>query len=99
MKMLTGLLVWLLIFAPNLDAKIKRSTKAKNEFKRVHPCPATGKKSGSCNGYVIDHVIPLACGGPDKPFNMQWQTFQQAKAKDKWERKDCAQWYAGKNKK
>ncbi|HET7815072.1 MAG TPA: HNH endonuclease signature motif containing protein [Candidatus Baltobacteraceae bacterium] len=41
-------------------------------------------------GYVIDHVIPLACGGADAPANMQWQTKADAKAKDKWERKGCS---------
>jgi hypothetical protein len=39
---------------------------------------------------VIDHVKPLACGGADKPANMQWQTKAAAKAKDKTERKACA---------
>ena len=40
-------------------------------------------------GHVVDHVIPLACGGADAPSNMQWQTTAAAKAKDKWERKGC----------
>ena len=64
---------------------IKRSGKAKNDFKRHNPCPSTGKASGSCPGYVIDHVTPLKRGGADRPNNMQWQTKEAAKAKDKWE--------------
>lgn len=40
-------------------------------------------------GYVIDHIKPLACGGADNSSNMQWQTTQEAKAKDKWERAGC----------
>jgi hypothetical protein len=28
-------------------------------------------------------------GGPDAPSNMQWQTVEAAKEKDKWERKGC----------
>jgi len=32
---------------------------------------------------VIDHVVALKRGGADAPSNMQWQTVQAAKAKDK----------------
>jgi hypothetical protein len=65
--------------------RIKRSSAAKNTFKRDHPCPATGKSSGRCPGYVVDHVRPLECGGADAPSNMQWQTSAEGKAKDKTE--------------
>jgi hypothetical protein len=66
--------------------RIKRSAAAKDAFKREHPCPATGKSTGRCPGYVIDHVKPLECGGADAPLNMQWQTTAEGKAKDKTER-------------
>jgi hypothetical protein len=67
------------------DAKgrIARSAAAKDGFKKAHPCPATGKSSGPCPGYVIDHVQALKHGGADAPSNMQWQTVAAAKAKDK----------------
>ena len=39
--------------------------------------------------YAIDYLKQLACGGRDVPANMQWQTTADAKAKDKWERKEC----------
>jgi hypothetical protein len=30
---------------------------------------------------VVDHIVPLACGGSDAPSNMQWQNVAEAKAK------------------
>ena len=66
--------------------KIRRSKAAKAAFERQSPCPSTGKTSGRCSGYVVDHVTPLECGGADAPSNMQWQTTTDAKAKDKTER-------------
>ena len=36
-------------------------------------------------GYEVDHIVPLARGGADKPSNMQWQTIQEAKEKDRGE--------------
>jgi hypothetical protein len=70
--------------------KIKRSSSAKAAFERQSPCPSTGKTSGSCKGYVVDHINPLECGGADAPSNMQWQTVADGKAKDKTER-SCRQ--------
>src|SRR2546422_10373677 len=35
-------------------------------------------------------ILPLACGGADAPSNMQWQTTEDAKAKDKVERQGCS---------
>jgi hypothetical protein len=75
--------------ARDSHGRIKRSESAKRDFEAMHPCPSTGRVSGPCHGYVIDHVMALACGGIDAPSNMQWQTKEQAKAKDKWERKGC----------
>ena len=63
--------------------RIERSSKATSAFKSQHACPSTGKHSGACPGYVIDHVTPLKRGGADSPSNMQWQTKEAAKAKDR----------------
>jgi hypothetical protein len=71
------------------SAKQPRSASVKREFQLTHPCPATGGTRGACPGYIKDHVIPLACGGPDVPSNIQWQTKADAKAKDRWETKGC----------
>lgn len=70
--------------------RIKRSKAARAGFERQSPCPSTGKTSGRCPGYVVDHVNPLECGGADAPSNMQWQTIADGKAKDKTER-NCRQ--------
>ncbi|CAN4276827.1 HNH nuclease [Methylophilaceae bacterium] len=87
--MMRLLLIITLLFSFTVVAKEQRSYKAKVEFKQQHPCPANASTKGRCEGYIIDHIIPLACGGADSPENMQWQTEEESKAKDKWERKGC----------
>jgi hypothetical protein len=67
-----------------------RSRAVAREFQQEHPSPSTGLLSGPCPGYWKDHIVPLACGGPDAASNLQWQTVAAAKAKDTWERKSCA---------
>ena len=67
------------------SGKIKRDPQARRSFQKNNPCPSTGKISGACPGYVVDHVRPLKRGGTDHPSNMQWQTKEAAKEKDKWE--------------
>src|SRR5690349_7185053 len=63
--------------------RIKRSARATRSFQKSHPCPSTGRTTGGCPGYVIDHIRPLHKGGADSPANMQWQTVEAAKAKDR----------------
>lgn len=72
-------------------AKTPRSQAARYQFAKSHACPSTGQNKLPCPGYVIDHVTALACGGADKPSNMQWQTIAEGKAKDRWETKGCRQ--------
>lgn len=71
------------------EGRTERSHQARAAFKKQSPCPATGSPKGPCPGYVIDHVVPLACGGADSPGNMQWQTTAEAREKDRWERRRC----------
>ena len=70
--------------------KIKRSSASLRQFRILSGYPK-GRK-----GYVIDHKLPLACAnsqveyrGLDTPANMQWQTRQEGKAKDRWEMNLC----------
>jgi hypothetical protein len=62
---------------------VRRSASARRAFMRMKGYPH-GRP-----GYVIDHIVPLACGGPATPANMQWQTVAEAKAKDRVERRGC----------
>lgn len=63
--------------------RIRRSAAARAAFRRLRPCPPTGRTTGVCPGYVIDHVVALKRGGADHPSNMQWQTVADARAKDR----------------
>lgn len=67
----------------------RRSHAATVAFQRSTPCPSTAAPRGSCPGYVIDHVTPLCAGGADAPENMQWQTIEDGKLKDRRERALC----------
>jgi hypothetical protein len=67
-----------------------RSRAVTEAFQRVSPCPSTGRRSGFCPGWIKDHIVPLCAGGPDNVPNMQWQTVEQAAAKDRLERAECA---------
>jgi len=74
------------------DGSIHRSTKVINAFKKMWACPSTGKHSGACPGWAIDHTIPLACGGRDAVFNMAWipdegKSCAADYCKDRYERK------------
>jgi len=81
-KILISCLVVLLCVAIYADG---RSQKARFDFLEVTVHP------NGWPGHIVDHVIPLACGGKDDSSNMQWQTVEEAKAKDKWER-NCEIW-------
>lgn len=74
------------------SGQIKRSDAVRREFRRLHPCDATGLTTGPCPGWQIDHVIPLACGGCDAVGNLQWlplpiKTCAGSLCKDRWERR------------
>src|SRR5262249_23482522 len=68
------------VAARNANGRIQRSASARAEFMKRSGYPQ-GRK-----GYVVDHIIPLECGGADVPSNMQWQTGEGGKIKDRSER-------------
>lgn len=89
MRIYVVILLLALVTSPSVDA-YPRSQKAKHDFAATHVCPATGKHTMSCKGYVIDHIIPLCAGGADAPINMQWQALSISLQKDARERRYCA---------
>lgn len=79
---------------PRRDASgaIVRSSAVVAAFRRIHPCPSTGLRSGPCPGWSVDHVIPLASCGCDVVANAQWlpnelKSAAGTLAKDRWERR------------
>lgn len=56
----------------NSDGTIHRRSDVLAAFKRIHPCPSTGKTTGACPDWQANHTIPLACGGIDAVSNLMW---------------------------
>lgn len=71
--------VILFLIAINAHAACRSSTVVKQFHKEQ------GYPKGRL-GYIVDHKCPLACGGIDATINMQYQTVQEGKNKDAWER-------------
>lgn len=73
------------------DGTTVRSAQVIAAFRQNYPCPATKNVAGACPGWAIDHVIPLACGGADAVYNLQWlpneiKSARGAASKDRFER-------------
>lgn len=84
------LLILALLWASFDAGAANRSYKAKAEFRRLHPCPATAQTSGACPGWIVDHIEPLCAGGADHFSNMQWLSRDQARIKDPVDISRCA---------
>ena len=72
-----------------VEAACKRSGAVRRAFVRTHPCPSTGLTRLPCHGFILDHIWPLCAGGADSVQNMQWQSIEDAKKKDREERAAC----------
>jgi len=79
-----------LAFVGNGEAA-ERSPKVRAAFMQIHPCPATGKTRGRCDGWNVDHRIPICYDkfGLDVVSNMQWLTIEQHREKTKLDVKVC----------
>lgn len=78
--------------ARDKNGKINRSQTVLRRFAKVFPCPATLEPVTSCDGWAIDHTIPLAEGGCDSIANLTWlpdeiKSCSSTTCKDRWERK------------
>lgn len=56
----------------NPNGSTQRSQQVLVAFRKAYLCPSTKQSTGACPGWAIDHVIPLACGGVDAVYNLQW---------------------------
>lgn len=75
--------------APPADAQTKRDRSQVRAFRADNPCPATGLKRGTCQGWHVDHVIALCAGGADRPHNMQWITREDHRFKTLVDVREC----------
>lgn len=74
------------------DGSILRRADVLAAFRKVHQCPSTMLFTGTCPGWQMNHVVPLACGGADAVWNLQWlplsiKTGTNPHAVDRFERK------------
>lgn len=74
------------------DGSIHRRSDVINAYRKLHPCPSTGKNTGACSGWALDHIIPLASGGCDAVSNLAWmpdviKSCASSECIDRWERK------------
>jgi hypothetical protein len=84
-RKVSGSIEWCASCERDARGRIVRSAAARRAFRRANPCPSTGQTTGACPGYVVDHIQALKRGGLDKAGNMQWQSTEAAKEKDRTE--------------
>lgn len=54
------------------DGSIRRRADVIAAYRAIHPCPSTMQFTGTCPGWSLNHVVPLACGGRDAVSNLMW---------------------------
>lgn len=76
------------------STRILRSYQVLKAFQSIHPCPANGSRDvdTKCPNWAMDHVLPLADGGCDAVWNLQWlplsiKSCANPHCKDRFERK------------
>lgn len=79
----------LLLGVTDVAAKIPRSRAEVQAFRADNPCPSTGLTKGRCDGYQVDHTIPLCAGGPDHRSNMFWLSVEDHRFKTFTDVREC----------
>jgi len=67
----------------------KRDPAQRAAFMAANPCPATGRGSGACPGFEVDHIWAICAGGADHPSNMQWLSIDLHKIKTRSDAAAC----------
>lgn len=70
---------------------IKRRSDVLTAYRKAHPCPSTGKTTGACPRWSMNHMIPIAKGGCDAVSNLAWmpnviKSCAEPQCIDRWER-------------
>lgn len=78
-------LVLALIACLILAGATQRDHKLRRAYIKQHPCPFTKEQ-----GCILDHRVALCRGGPDSFENLQWITKEQARVKDREDKRACA---------
>jgi hypothetical protein len=68
-----------------LGGAAQRDLKLRRAYIKQHPCPFTKEQ-----GCILDHKVALCLGGPDSFENFQWLTREQARVKDRDDKRACA---------
>jgi hypothetical protein len=86
----------LFLRTPDLTCRIRNKAGylVRSKSRRAAFLRATGYPKGR-PGFVVDHLVPLACGGCDLASNMSWLTLEEWRAKSRWERRPCSAWWEG----
>lgn len=77
--------------ARTADGSIRRRSDVLTAYKKLHPCPGTGRTTGACPGWALNHIVPLAKGGCDAVSNLAWipvevKSCADPHCIDRWER-------------
>lgn len=72
--------------------KIIRRADVIRAFRKLYPCDVTGKTTGACPGWAINHTLPLSEGGCDSVSNLDWMPIEIKSCagkycRDRWERR------------